>query len=69
MIARGNTPEKCQQNVNVLKARGWTPITEVKLDPSPTIDISYVCVLEREDGKRVNEWSEGKKRFNRSFWE
>jgi hypothetical protein len=48
MIARANTPEMCTKRVNELKKEGWKPITEVKLDPSPSIDMSFVCVLERE---------------------
>lgn len=58
IIARGSTPEACQQRVEQLKKAGWKPITEVKLDPSPTIDISFVCVMEREDD------STKKRRFN-----
>lgn len=63
MIARGNTPEYCQQRVNQLSKAGWKPITEVKVDPTPTIDISWVCVLERE-GERIDE---KRHRWNRNI--
>lgn len=54
-IARGNTIQNCQKQVNHLKCAGWTPITEIKLDPSPSIDISFVCVLERPENKNANK--------------
>lgn len=54
MIARGNTPEHCQQRVNQLTKDGWKQISEIKMDQTPTIDCSWVCVLERE-GERKDE--------------
>jgi hypothetical protein len=63
MIARGNTPETCQKRVNLLKKDGWTQITDINMDPSPTIDCSWVCVLERE-GELKNE---KKHQWNRNY--
>lgn len=48
-LIRANSAKICQKNVDHMVKRGWTPITEVKLDPSPSIDVSYVCVMEREE--------------------
>lgn len=48
-IARGNTPEHCQKRVTELTRGGWKQISEIKLDPTRTINISFVCVLERKD--------------------
>jgi hypothetical protein len=59
-IVRGSTKERCEQSVNVLKKKGWTQISEVKVDPTPTIDISWVAVMERKD----NEGSNKKRKWN-----
>jgi hypothetical protein len=64
MIARGNTPENCTKRVNQLKKEGWKPITDVKLDPSPSIDLSWVCVLERDLKGDIPESFGKKRRFN-----
>jgi hypothetical protein len=64
MIARGNTPENCTKRVNQLKKDGWTPISDVKIDPSPTIDLSWVCVLEKPGEIKKDR----KSPFNKSYF-
>ena len=63
-IARGNTPEACQQRVNLLKRDKWKQISEIKQDPSPTIDLSWVAVMEREENPESLERKK-KRRWNR----
>lgn len=50
-IVRGSTKERCQKSADILKGRGWKQISEVKVDPTPTIELSFVCVMEKADNK------------------
>jgi hypothetical protein len=51
-LARGNSISECERSVENMKKRGWTPITEVKLDNSLAYsggEASYVVVMELPD--------------------
>jgi hypothetical protein len=50
-IVRGSNPEKVKSRVKELTKRGWKQISDIKVDPTPTIEISYVTVMEKPDNK------------------
>lgn len=54
-IVRGSNPEKVKSRVKELTKRGWKQISDIKVDPTPTIEISYVTVMEKPDNKPADK--------------
>jgi hypothetical protein len=48
ILAKGETKKECQNNADRLTARGWTQITEPKIDES-YIGVRWVAVMQQPD--------------------